>query len=38
MIDAAEAIYLFHHWEESRGAKLEKAYAEYQDKRVIIDG
>ena len=38
MIDAADAIYLFHHWKESRGAILEKLYSEYQGKRVIYCG
>lgn len=35
MIDGADAIYLFNNWEQSKGALLEKAYAEYQGKEVI---
>ncbi len=34
MIDAAEAIYLLDNWPASRGACLEKAYAEYRGKTV----
>lgn len=37
MIDGAEAVYLFNDWEKSKGALLEKAYAEYQNKKVIIE-
>lgn len=36
MIDGADAIYLFNHWQESKGALLEKAYAEYQNKFVLF--
>ena len=35
MIDGADAIYLFNNWEHSKGALLEKSYAEYQGKEVI---
>lgn len=35
MLDAADAIYLFNDWEHSKGALLEKAYAEYQGKEVL---
>lgn len=35
MIDGADAIYMFNGWEHSKGALLEKAYAEYQGKEVI---
>jgi len=35
MIDGADAIYLFNGWENSKGALLEKAYAEYQGKECL---
>lgn len=35
MINGADAIFLFGNWENSKGALLEKAYAEYQNKEVI---
>ena len=35
MLDAADAIYLLPNWADSPGAKLERAYAEYQGKVVI---
>lgn len=37
MVDAADAIYMMDGWEESKGARLEKAYAEYQDKMVLYE-
>lgn len=37
MVDAADAIYMMNGWEESKGARLEKAYAEYQDKLVLYE-
>ena len=37
MVDAADAIYMMDGWEESKGARLEKAYAEYQDKLVLYE-
>ena len=37
MVDAADAIYMMKGWKESRGARLEKAYAEYQDKLVLYE-
>ena len=37
MIDGADAIYLFNNWQNSKGALLEKAYAEYQNKKIIMD-
>ena len=35
MIDACDAIYLLPDWHLSKGAMLEKAYAEYQGKKVL---
>ena len=35
MIDAADAVYLLDGWEMSKGACMEKIYAEYQGKIVI---
>lgn len=37
MLDAADAIAMIGDWEKSAGAKMEKAYAEYQGKLVIYD-
>ena len=37
MVDSCEAIYMMKGWEESKGACLEKAYAEYQDKIVLYE-
>lgn len=37
MVDAADAIYMMNGWEDSKGARLEKAYAEYQDKLVLYE-
>lgn len=37
MLDAADAIYMLKGWENSRGALLEKAYAEYQGKEVLYE-
>lgn len=37
MLDAADAIYMLRGWEDSKGAQLEKAYAEYQGKYVIYE-
>ena len=37
MLDAADAIYMMDGWEDSKGARLEKAYAEYQDKLVLYE-
>lgn len=37
MIDGADAIFMLSNWERSRGASLEKAYAEYQGKVVLFD-
>lgn len=37
MIDACDAIYLLKNWRESKGAKLEKYYAEYQNKIIVQD-
>ena len=35
MIDAAEAIYLLRGWKDSKGARLEEAYALYQGKVIL---
>ena len=35
MIEAADTIYMFNDWQNSKGALLEKAYAEYQGKKVV---
>ena len=37
MVDACDAIYMMKGWEKSKGACLEKAYAEYQDKIVLYE-
>lgn len=36
MLEQADAIYLLDGWDDSRGAKLEKAFAEYQGKIVML--
>ena len=37
MVDGADAIFLFNNWQNSKGALLEKAYAEYQGKEILFD-
>lgn len=37
MIDASDAILMLKDWTTSEGAKLEKAYAEYQGKTVLYE-
>jgi hypothetical protein len=37
MIDAVDAIYMLKGWEQSEGACLEKAYAEYHKKKVMYE-
>ena len=37
MVDATDAIYMMKGWEDSKGARLEKAYAEYQGKLVLYE-
>lgn len=36
MINAAEAVYLLDGWEDSKGATIEKLYAEYHGKKVLM--
>lgn len=38
MLDASDAIYLLKGWETSKGACLERLYAEYQGKKIIKEG
>lgn len=35
MIDAADAVYMLYGWEDSEGAKVEKLYAEYNEKKIM---
>lgn len=37
MIDGADAILMLKDWTTSKGARLEKAYAEYQGKKVLYE-
>lgn len=37
MVDAADTIYMLKGWEDSKGALIEKAYAEYQGKEVLYE-
>lgn len=37
MIDQCEAIYMLKNWKDSRGAKVELAYAEATNKKIIIE-
>ena len=37
MISAADAVYMLRTWPTSRGACLEKAFAEYQGKRILYE-
>ena len=37
MLEVADAIYLLKNWEDSQGAKVEKAYAECQGKQILFD-
>ena len=37
MLDAADFIYMLAGWEDSKGARLEKAYAEYQGKDIVYE-
>lgn len=37
MVDSCDAIFMMKGWEDSKGACLEKAYAEYQDKLVVYE-
>lgn len=35
MLEVADSIYLLNNWRNSEGAKVEKAYAELQGKKII---
>ena len=37
MIDAADAVYMLYGWEDSEGAKVEKLYAEYNEKLIAYE-
>lgn len=37
MIDASDAVLMMQGWRESAGARLEKAYAEYQGKQILYE-
>ena len=37
MVDSADAILMIGDWQNSKGAKLEKAYAEYQGKKILYE-
>ena len=38
MLDACDAIYMLRGWEDSKGACIEKKYAEYQGKAILFEG
>lgn len=37
MLESADAIYMFNDWQNSKGALLERAYAEYQGKEILYE-
>ena len=37
MVESADAIYMLDGWRKSKGAVLEKLYAEYQGKKVLFE-
>ncbi len=37
MLEAADAVLLLQGWENSKGAQVEKAYAEYQRKHIYYE-
>lgn len=37
MLDVADAIYLLKNWQDSEGAKIEKLYAQCQNKLIFFD-
>lgn len=37
MVEAADAVFMLDGWENSKGAKLERDYAEYQGKTIFYE-
>lgn len=37
LIDTADVIYMMNHWQNSRGAKREKAYAESKEMKILYE-
>lgn len=38
MLDAADAVFMLSDWQDSPGARIEEAYAEYQGKEILMEG
>ena len=38
MLEAADAIFMLGNWEDSNGAALERIYAQYQGKVILMEG